>query len=344
MNNKDITNTTQTNFNKINKDTQSFSTSVVSLDNLLDEPIPEQLWLVDKYIPASAFTIISGQPSSYKTRFALDLALSLAKGEQLYGVLPIKKSGVLFIDEETGRTQIHRQLLEHGATKGLPIRISSRINFILNKESVYQILLECMAYELNTVIFDSLSHIHNANENDAPEMTKVLKHLQVLTEHGISVIVITHNRKEGQFTGYGGSEVRGSSAIFASADAQITLVPKGDGQLLVKPNKLRHARLAKPFELQVSDDESSFNFEYLGSVGNKESNKTILENAVLELLSVHHKLNQKEMLKELKDAGIKANDKNLPLIRDALAKKGKIIPHPGKIGNNKYYSLAPTTV
>ena len=336
---KNKTTATQTHINKLDEDKPDFSTSVVSLDDLLDEPIPEQVWLVEGHIPAAAFTIISGQPSSYKTRFALDLTLSVAQNKPLYGKIPVKKSGVLIIDEESGRRLLHRQLREQGAIKGLPIRISSHSNFKLNDTSVGMVLLECRTYNLDTVIFDSLSHIHTANENDAPEMTRVLKHLQKLTDSGITVIVITHNRKESQFTSYGGSEVRGSSAIFAAADAQLTLIPKEDGKLIVRQNKLRYAKVPKPFELLVTDQENVFGFEYVGAAPDK---RELIETAVLELLAEHGKLNQKEMLEKLKDAGIKSNDHNLPPILAALVTKGKIVPLSG-IGNNKYYALARAT-
>jgi len=332
------TTATQTHIKKLDEVTPDFSTSVVSLDALLDEEIPEQVWLVEGYIPAAAFTIISGQPSSYKTRFALDLTLSVAQNKPLYGKIPVKESGVLIIDEESGRRLLHRQLREQGAFKGLPIRISSQNSFKLDDNSVGLVLLECRTYGLDTVIFDSLSHIHTANENDAPEMTRVLKLLQKLTGSGITVIVITHNRKESQFGGYGGSEVRGSSAIFASADAQITLIPKGDGKLIVRQNKLRHARVPKPFELQVTDKEDSFAFEYVGAAPDR---RELLAAAVLELLAEHGKLNQKEMLEKLTDAEIKANKQKLPPVLAMLLAKGKIVPLSG-VGNNKYYGLART--
>ena len=333
------TKTTQTSHKQLPKITPlkpGFSTSVIWLDDLLDEKIPEQVWLVRGHIPAAAFTIISGQPSSYKTRFALDVALSVVKGNPLYGKLQTKQaSGVLIVDEESGRFLLHRQLREQGAHKGLPIRISSYNDFKLSEESVRLLLHECQAYSLDTVIFDSLSHIHNANENEASEMTRVLKHLQKLTEKGITVMVIAHNRKEGQFTGYGGNEVRGSSAIFAAADAQLTLIPKGDGRIIVRQNKLRYAKLPPQFELMVTDAEDSFAFQYIGTVAGK---KDILASAVLELLTRHDKLNQKEMLEKLKDTGVKANDHNLPKILAVLLEEGKIILVPG-LGNNKYYSL-----
>ena len=311
----------------------------LSLDKLLSEKMPEQAWLVDGRIPASALTIISGQPSSYKTRFTLDVALSIAAGKPLYGIIPTQQSGVMIVDEESGSWLLHRQLLEQGASQGLPIRVRSLHGYMLDEEKTNILLLDCKAYGLNTVIFDSLSHIHDGNENDASDMTPRLKHLQKLTSNGITVLLIHHNRKEGQFPGRGGGEVRGSSAIFAIADAQISLTPKGEDRLVVSQNKLRYAKKPDTFELRIAGDEESFAFEYLGADPAKKARIGRLADAIKKQLKTHGRLNQTELIEKLRTDGIKANDKNMPEALDFLKDRGDIIPVPGP-GNNTYYKLA----
>jgi hypothetical protein len=311
----------------------------MTLDELLDEDIPEQVWLVEGLVPHNSFTIVSGQPSSYKTWFALYMAICLATHQPMFGRFNTCQSGVLIVDEESGRHLLHRQLTKLGATKGLPILLRSYHDFMLTADNVALLLLDCMAHDIKTVVFDSLSVIHDGNENEATDMAPRLKHLQKLTSKGIAVIVIAHNRKQGQFPGSGGSEIRGSSAIFAAADAVISLFPKGDGKLLVKPNKLRYAYLPKPFEVQVSGDDDSFRFDYIGEVGTKDSKEDIIKNAILELLTEHDKLNVKEITEKLKLAGYKANNHNVPVVIQLMVSEGTIVRVSGSTGNSQYYAL-----
>lgn len=321
---------------------QDFTTlPSISLDDLLAEKVPEQSWLVEGRIPANAITIISGQPSSYKTRYTLDIALALASGNDLYGVIPTQQSGVMIIDEESGKWLLHRQLNEQGATTGLPIRVRSLHGFKLTEEHVALLLLDCMAYGLKTVIFDSLSHIHDGNENDASEMTPKLKLLQRLTTAGITVILIHHNRKESQQPSRGGSEVRGSSAIFAIVDAQITLVPKGEDRVAVHQNKLRYAKKPAAYELRVITDEDSFSFEYLGDNPDKQARLGRLADEIKKQLGRHKQLNQKELIQFLKADGISANDRNVPEAIALLKEAGAIASSPGS-KRSILYALVPT--
>lgn len=318
----------------------SINTSI-SLDELLDEELTEQKWLIEGYIPLAGFAMISGQPTSYKTRFAFEVTLSVAQGKPLFGQFETQKTGVMIVDEESGKQLVHRQLLEQGAVKGLSIRLRSRQDFKLTEENIKNLWVECLQHDIGLVIFDSLSHIHDAKENDAPEMTRVLKLLQFLNERGITVIVIHHNRKENQFTGYGGGEVRGSSAIFAIVDAQLSLTPIGADRVKVKPNKLRYSKKPKPFELKVVGDDNTFAFEYVGSV-NEETKHERLQKDILELLAVNDKLMQKEIIEALRADGIKANDKNVPPALEALVEQKKIykVPKAPGEGNATFYALA----
>lgn len=309
----------------------------ISLDELLDEEFPEQEWLVEGLIPASAITIVSAPPNSYKTWSMSHLALSLASGEPFYGQFKTTRSGVLIIDEENGKRLLHKQLKLLGAEKGLNIRIRSRHNFTVNDDNIESIFWDCEVYGLSTVIFDSLVDIHMADENSAIEMAQVFKHFKRLAANGISVIIIHHNRKPGINSPGGSHELRGSGNILAQLDAHLSFTRNGNC-LSVKPQKLRYGIEHEPFEVEVVSNESHVSLEYRGSTYDKDTKAT--KSAVYELIVEQGELNQKQLLELLKENSARVGQRKLSQILTKMAEEGSLLLKSGK-GNETLYSIPP---
>lgn len=308
-----------------------------SISDLYTKHFPDQVWLVDRLVPTEAVTIFSASPGSYKTRALLHLAVAASKGELWLNEFSTKQSGFLIIDEESGERLLQKQLRQLGATPDLPIYYRSFQNFKLSSENIDLLKLDCRTYGLQTIIFDSLIQIHNANENDAAEMAPVMNLLKQLAEDGFTVLVIAHDRKTGQFGRKGNSELRGSSAILGGVDAHISFLKRKDS-LLVEPTKLRHAQLHPSFEVRVTGDDDFCEFEYIGAFSQNDNSflKVAIANRLAENDGVL--LNQQALLADLKEANVRVGETKLRSVLDEMEKDEDVRWKPGT-GKEKLYFL-----
>ena len=310
----------------------------LSCDDLLKRPIPEQQWLVKDLIPLNALTIVFGLPSSYKTRLMLHTAISVAAGEPLFGQIKTTQSPAYIIEEENGEFLIHQMLNELGVKSGLPLFISSRNNFMVNDENIEQILVDCYTKGIKVVMFDSLVDMHNANENDAVEMGKVMKHFQRLLVNGLTVIILHHARKQTKDSVGGGNELRGSINIYAQADSILNL-KANKGLATLKQLKLRYALPHKPIHLLINKEGSNMNFECLGIELDDEDLDAMLETYIVETLKEHGELNQQELISKVKAKALYGNEHNIRTLLQAMAvKKDRLDTRPG-IGKSIIYYI-----
>ena len=310
---------------------------VVSLQKLMELEFPEQEWMVDRLIPASSITLMSGAPSSFKTWALLDMALKVAQGEPLFGQFNTSPCGVLIIDEENGDRLLQLRLNKLRADKRLPIYFHSLTRFVLTDDTVDYVLEVCGNLDIKLLVIDSLVRIHTSDENKSGDMSEVFKQLKRFTTNGIAVLITHHNRKPGAGSSYGVSnEMRGSSDILAAADSHVALVRK-DKKITFYQTKQRYAEELDPFEVVVVTDDDRFGFEYVGSLG-KQDKAAKLREDILKLLSEHDKLFQKELLQHLEKIGAKTNEHKLREVLNSMLGNDDIDDEPGP-GNTKFYRL-----
>jgi len=307
----------------------------ITLKELMNTVYPEQTWLVDKLIPASAVTILSAEPGSYKTYLLLETAIKVTKGEPLFDEFETQKGSVLLIDEENGLPLLQQRLKELKAPEDSKIYFYSYEGFVLDEEYVDRIILECKSHDVKLLMIDSLVRVHTSDENTAQDMAAVFKHLRHLAAQGITVLITHHNRKPGTGKQSSRHEMRGSSDILAAVDCHISL-KRDDDQLTVEQTKQRYAKELDAFEVQVTDEDDSFTFKYLGS--GADTKTLILKTAIVDLLGVHIKLNQKELQAELKKSGNEVNQRKLSDLLKVMRKEHSVEKTKGK-GNSKYYTL-----
>ena len=69
---------------------------IISAADLENMEIPDPEWIVDEILP-TGLSIFSGQPKAGKSWLVLDLAHSVATGNEFLGVIPVCKVKVLYI-------------------------------------------------------------------------------------------------------------------------------------------------------------------------------------------------------------------------------------------------------
>jgi RecA-family ATPase len=313
--------------------------SPIWYDKLAKLDLPAPSWLVDKLIPDASITIISAPPAQYKTWLAFDIAIQVALGKPVFGHFVTKQTKVLIVDEESGLPRARERLQTLGITADAQIAVSSsKEGFKITEESAKLLITYCNDQAIGLVVFDSLTRIHNGDENSAKDMSVVMGDLKRLAKAGIAVFLIHHNRKPQQFGGGGANEMRGSGDILAACDVQISVKRKPNSDIItVYQNKNRDAIDLKPFELELRADKSRLRFEYIGNAPKQVDKTKPIDKAIRELLADKEARFQKQIIKALKGVG---GEKKISERLKALLDAGELTFVQG--ANNKHlYQLKP---
>jgi len=283
--------------------------SPISLSTLLKMEFPENEWLVEKLIPRNCITIISGYAGSFKTWMALQIAISTAKEENLFGTFPCSKTSTLIIDEENYIRELYKRFNALSADSNLPIYIMNQKNFKLTDDVELRTILEiCKDKNIGLIIMDSLVRMHDRDENDAKQMAEVFSFIKKLCKAGISVVLLHHERKD--MSGYTSQRMRGSSDIYAAIDSHISIRKDKDcpEKITLEQTKLRCAKEVKPFELIVEENDDRFSFRYVGQEQGKNKWE-IISNEIKDILSGGERMSKQDIVEKVKqenDFGEKA--------------------------------------
>jgi RecA/RadA recombinase len=312
---------------------------IKKLEDLMYQDFPEQTYIVERLIPDSSITIFSGYSRSFKTYTLLQIAISIASGEPLFGQFPCQQTGVLVIDEENGQRLLQKRLFQLGATADLPVYFTPNMGFELSDKTIDNVINSCKTHGIKLVIIDSLIRIHGSDENSAREMSKVFRQLRRFTEQDIAVLVTQHNRKQGNVNAGTSNEMRGSSDILAAVDSHVGVVRKNKWYLTFDQTKQRYDVELDPFEVKVTADENNFTFEFLGMKQSHVDKSEILRTAVTELLAEHGQLRQKDLLEKLAELDIKTNEHTLRDLLNRWVAEELLSPPLAGTGNTKFYRL-----
>jgi hypothetical protein len=192
----------------------------VAVSQLLAEPPEGVEWVLDELFPAGGLVVIAGKPKEGKTTFCTEAAVKVALGLPFLG-RQTKKSGVLILALEEHARDVVIRLQNLGATalEGLYVH---RGPLEPSADVFNGITAFAKEQAVRLILIDTLSAFWKIeNENDAAEVTRVIKPLVALArESGACVVLIHHARKsEGQY----GDEIRGSGALFAAVDVALIL-------------------------------------------------------------------------------------------------------------------------
>lgn len=298
--------------------------------------LPPPSWVVDKLIPDEGVTVLSAAPASFKTWLVFDIAIQVAQGNALFGQFETNQTKVLIVDEESGLRRLRDRLQKLGITEDVPLATISKTFFKLTDNSAKLLAKSCKDAGIGLVVFDSLTRIHTSKENDAQEMATVMENLRRLAQAGIAVLLIHHDRKQGQgFRGKGGaSEMRGSVEINAACDVQISIMREsGTNRIVVSQNKNRDAEEIS-FKLEVRNDDDRTWFEYRGD---KPSKRKLTEAEIIQLLTPGKRMYQGEIVAALKDSG-GISEKTTREILSEMTEQHKLELSKGD-KNKSYYCL-----
>lgn len=180
-------------------------------------------WLVENIIPTSGNGIICGDPKSSKSFHAMDLAISLACGEDWLGNRVMRRIRTFLVSREDAPGITQRRIGRlvrgnhiYGQRLDGWMRVNTRRHTadfkVTNPEHMDALIAEIKKFDCELCILDVFRSVHESEENDNDEMPNVLAKVnRIQNECSCAVMLVHHLNKstpENIFKG-----LRGASAI-----------------------------------------------------------------------------------------------------------------------------------
>jgi AAA domain-containing protein len=189
--------------------------------------------------------ILGGHSKSNKSFVALNMALDLSKGRNLFGavyrngtpVFPVTQSwNVLMIEQEIGEDGLRNRMmgmlggnLDKAVcpfwvrSKDMQLQLDTPAGMALIEQEVAE-------HRPDVLILDPLSKMHTSDEKDPTEMGKVMRACDVFVQkYGCSVIIVHHfglASLDKDNPRRGGNKLRGASSLFADVDSFCEIMRK----------------------------------------------------------------------------------------------------------------------
>lgn len=173
----------------------------VSVDEYLALEQKHHDWVIPGYVPKPGLVLLIGEPKAGKTSLAIQLALTLGRGEPFLGI-PTKPASVLYVQCDTSDL-VWRTMLYNYKKAG--VNLAGNTRFIHPADQKYglnimtpevtQYFREALEHSKpSVVILDVLRELHSSDEQDSTAMKIVVNHIMGIFE-GTSVIMLHHTRK-----------------------------------------------------------------------------------------------------------------------------------------------------
>lgn len=197
---------------------------------LMSQPLHPPNFIVDSLL-SQGLHILAGSPKVGKSWLALWLAVTVAKGDPVWG-MTVKPGSALYLCLEDSRIQ--NRLFQ--TTEDAPATVHFCTEAALLGYGLEDQLENFLAEHPDTVlvIIDTLQMIRNARydntyANDYRDLS-VLK--QIADRHGLAILLIHHLRKEPAEDVF--NRISGTTAISGAVDTSLTLVEERRGSRRAK--------------------------------------------------------------------------------------------------------------
>ena len=221
---------------------------------------PEPAWLFEGLWAESGVGLIGGEPKSFKSWLALEMATSLSSGRPCLGVYDVERPGsVLVYMAEDAAAVVkqrlaaicrHRQL----DLAALPIFVITADALRLDQEADQQRLRRTLdRLRPRMLLLDPLVRLHSVNENSAGEISALLAYFRQLQRaFDCAVVIVHHSRKNGS-AARPGQALRGSGDLHAFGDSNLYVRRVRDRIALTFEH--RAAPAPEPVELRLASND-----------------------------------------------------------------------------------------
>jgi AAA domain len=301
------------------------------------EIFPEARWKVGSLLPYEGVAIIASPSGEGKTWVAMDMARSIANGENFleHPDFKCEEGAVMYIDQEMSKSELQRRgrLLRLHNTKH-PIYLYGCDNLDLSKkESVDELVRVAKETNVKAVFVDTLRAIAGGlKEDKAEDVRAFMDKFMAFKNKGVVVVFLDHCRKPNQAEGKvpKKEQVLGSQDKVASVEVLIMIKSDEDtGEIHVYQIKCRNASEYKPFKIEMKDTvidgacrPTEVKLMYAGLVEEKEYKVDKARDMIVDLLSDGGKPTKEiiDFLTLVKKIG----KKNAEVALRLLVKEGKL--------------------
>ena len=176
---------------------------------------------------AQGLYILAGAPKVGKSWLALDMCLSIAKGEKVLGQQTTQGTA-LYLCQEDSYVRIQNRLYE------ITDEPTERLHFVIMSESIGKGLEEQITdfknehYDLKVVFIDTLQMVRGSTDSSYGSDYKDLSILKALADKlAITVIVVHHTRKCKDIDPF--NMISGSTGISGCVDGSLVLIENKRG-------------------------------------------------------------------------------------------------------------------
>lgn len=278
------------------------------LSRLLGRNVPASEWAVERIWENKGWGFIAGEPKTYKSTFACDLAVSMATGTDFLGHFPVAKRGPVLIVQEENTENIQWARLNrilryrnlggkyHGVLNGgfevtfptgdceVYCLDRSRFSFTHGKKRK-ALEADIRALQPALVVLDPIQRMMGElSIRDERDVTKVLDWLDGVVQSYKTGILLVHHyhkrREEGPMQG--GQRMLGSQALHAWLSCGLYM-QRVSGHRLKVDREFRAFADGGPFELefQSEDDQDFYHvdvFESMRTGPQEELLQAVLQN------------------------------------------------------------------
>lgn len=322
----------------ITKPERSFEKKWTTYSDLMSMQLDQPGWMIEGVWQRTSHGMIAGEPKTYKSVIATDMAVSVASGKPFLGKFAVKHQGpVMYIQEENSPWLVKDRVMKVATTRGaldgkaelwanklkvqmpqdLPLYFLNNMGFDFTNEEDRNFLEESIK-EIKPVlmIFDPLYlMLGEKDENSSKDIRPVLNWLLSLRyTYGTSVIILHHWNKAGK-SDRGGQRMLGSVLFHGWVEsAMYTRVVNEQNHQIEVEREFRS--FSKPDPLNIT-----FNFGEPGddyydariAVGATHSNN----DAVLEFVKAQ-RVNLDEVISGLHIKSKEAQTRLNKLVKDGL--------------------------
>lgn len=211
-------------------------------------------WMVKGVLPQGGLVGLYGEPGSYKSFAAIDIAMSVATGKPWQGH-EVEKGHVIYVGAEGGVGLAKRGwawMIEHKVTNPDDVDIAwlTESIAIANDSEDYEAFFNRIDNELQRkpvlIVIDTLARCFDGDENQQEDMGRFIGGVDRLRrEYDATVIVVHHTR-------LGADRERGSTAFRGAADTMVAVKRLRDGEVELSCNKQKDSEefLTRQFEMR----------------------------------------------------------------------------------------------
>jgi len=220
----------------------------LDLTALLKET-PAIPWIVEPFVALGDLTVVAAQAGVGKTWLGFDLALAVTQHRNFLH-LPVRRAGpVLIFDRENGAPMIAARLKKlWGSDRPIPgLHLLHFPHAFVDDAAGRRLILQAVEeIQPALLVFDTLSKFHQAEENEAPAMTRVMSAFKEIAVQTRTGLVLFHHFGKDDGKKSAAQLTRGSSAIMDNADQAFALFRATNG-LRVEQSKARQTEKMDEF-------------------------------------------------------------------------------------------------